>query len=59
MALISNFKCFLKCRPQFVSSWTSLKLCRLLMDKEAFESETTSDWLNVWFSQSEVVMFSQ
>ena len=29
MVLICHFKCTLKCRLQFVSIWTSLKLCRL------------------------------
>ena len=31
MALIFHFKYTLKCRLQFVSIWTSLQLCRLLM----------------------------
>ena len=31
MALIFHFKCMLKCRLQFVSIWTSLKFCRLVM----------------------------
>ena len=31
MALISHFKCTLKCCLQFVSVWTSLKFCRLVM----------------------------
>ena len=32
MALFFHFKCSLKCRLQFVSIWTSLKLCRLVID---------------------------
>ena len=31
MALILHFNCTLKCRLQFVSTCTSLKLCRLLL----------------------------
>ena len=31
MLLIFHFKCTLKCRLQFVSIWTSLKFCRLVM----------------------------
>ena len=31
MVLIFHFKCTLKCRLQFVSVWTSLKFCRLVM----------------------------
>ena len=31
MALIFRFQCTLKCRLQFVSIWTSLKFCRLVM----------------------------
>ena len=31
--LIFHFKCTLKCRLQFVSIWTSLKFCRLVMGK--------------------------
>ena len=31
MALIFHFKCTLKCRLQFVSIWTSLKFCRLVI----------------------------
>ena len=31
MALTFHFKCTLKCRLQFVSIWTSLKFCRLVM----------------------------
>ena len=31
MALIFHYKCTLKCRMQFVSIWTSLKFCRLVM----------------------------
>ena len=31
VALIFHFKCTLKCRLQFVSIWTSLKFCRLVM----------------------------
>ena len=31
MGLIFHFKCTLKCRLQFVSIWTSLKFCRLVM----------------------------
>ena len=31
MALIFQFKCTLKCRLQFVSIWTSVKFCRLVM----------------------------
>ena len=29
--LIFHFRCTLKCRLQFVSAWTSLKFCRLVM----------------------------
>ena len=32
MAPIFHFKCILKCRLPFVSIWTSLKFCRLVMD---------------------------
>ena len=32
MALIFHFKCTVKCRLQFVSIWTTLKFCRLVMD---------------------------
>ena len=31
MALIFHFKCILKCRLQFVSIWTSLKSCLLVL----------------------------
>ena len=31
MVLIFHFQCTLKCRLQFVSVWTSLKFCRLVM----------------------------
>ena len=31
MALNFHFECTLKCRLQFVSIWTSLKFCRLVM----------------------------
>ena len=31
MELIIQFQCSLRCRLQFVSIWTSLKLCRLVM----------------------------
>ena len=31
MVLIVHFKCTLKCRLQFVSIWTSLKFCRLVV----------------------------
>ena len=31
MVLIFHFKCTLKCRLQFLSIWTSLKFCRLVM----------------------------
>ena len=31
MALVFHFKCTFKCRLQFVSTWTSLKFCRLVM----------------------------
>ena len=31
IAHIFHFKCTLKCRLQFVSIWTSLKFCRLVM----------------------------
>ena len=31
MVLILHFKCTSKCRLQFVSIWTSLKFCRLVM----------------------------
>ena len=31
MALIFHFKCTLKCHMQFVSIWTSLKFCHLVM----------------------------
>ena len=31
MILIFHFKCTLKCRLQFVSVWTGLKFCRLVM----------------------------
>ena len=31
MALIFHFKCTLKCHLPFVSIWTSLKFCRLVM----------------------------
>ena len=30
-ALIFHFKCTLECRLQFLSIWTSLKFCRLVM----------------------------
>ena len=33
MILIFHFKCTLKCFLQFVSIWTSLKFCRLVMVK--------------------------
>ena len=33
MALIFHFKCTFKCCLQFVSIWTSLKFCRLVMSK--------------------------
>ena len=33
MALIFHFKCTYKCRWRFVSIWTSLKFCRLVMGK--------------------------
>ena len=33
MALIFHFKCTLKCRLQFVSIWTILKFCGLVMGK--------------------------
>ena len=33
MVLIFNFKCRLKCCLQFVSIWTSLKCCRLVMSE--------------------------
>ena len=33
MALIIHFKCTLKCRLQFVSIWTRLKVCRLVMSE--------------------------
>ena len=32
VALIFQFKCTLKCNLQFVSIWTGLKFCRLVMD---------------------------
>ena len=32
-ALIFHFKCTLECHLQFVSIWTSLKFCRLVMGK--------------------------
>ena len=32
MVLIFHFKCTLKCRLQFVSIWTGLKFCHLVMD---------------------------
>ena len=31
MALIFHFQCTLKCLLQFVSLWTSLKFCRLVI----------------------------
>ena len=31
MVLIFHFKCTLKCRLQFVSIWTTLKFCHLVM----------------------------
>ena len=31
MVLIFHFKCTVKCRLQFVSIWTNLKLCHLVM----------------------------
>ena len=31
IALIFHFKCTSKCRLQFVSIWTSLKFCHLVM----------------------------
>ena len=31
MALIFHFKCTLKCRLQFLSIWTRLKICRLVI----------------------------
>ena len=31
MALIFHFKCTLKCHLHFVSIWTNLKFCRLVM----------------------------
>ena len=31
MVLIFHFKCTFKCRLRFVSIWTSLKFCRLVM----------------------------
>ena len=34
MAVFSHFKCTLKCCQQFVSIWTSLKFCRLVMIKK-------------------------
>ena len=34
IVIIFHFKCTLKCRLQFVSIWTSLKFCRLVMGYE-------------------------
>ena len=36
MVLIFHFKCTLKCRLQFVSVWTILKFCGLVMGQHAY-----------------------
>ena len=35
MALIFHFNCTLSCRLQFVSIWTGLKFCRLVLGKRS------------------------
>ena len=49
MALIFHFKCTLQCRLQFVSIWTSLKFCRLVMRLSCDELLlTNSQLLNLY-----------
>ena len=38
MVLIFHFKCTFKCCLQFVSIWTSLKFCRLVIGKYTIQS---------------------
>ena len=42
MELIFHFKCTLKCRLQFVSIWTSLKFCHLVMGLRCFTLDCVS-----------------
>ena len=37
IAFIFHFKCTIKCRLKFVSIWTSLKFCRLVMGYRQFQ----------------------
>ena len=41
IALIFHFECTLKCRLQFVSIWTSLKCCHLVMGSGIFCPQIT------------------